>query len=73
MNKGWKMRLSFFMKLVNEYELGSGLGTVLSTITPLGGLITALVVRYTIMFCSYYTSNYDIFMPSLCLSTCYRR
>lgn len=49
MNKGWKMLLSFFMKLMNEYGLASGLGTVLSTITLLGDLITASVVRYYTM------------------------
>ena len=49
MSKVWKMPLSYCMKQMNVSGLVSGLGIVLFTTIPPGGLITVLVVRYTVM------------------------
>ena len=49
MNKVWRMPLSYCMKQMNVSGLVSGLGIVLFTIIPLGGLITVLVARYSVM------------------------
>lgn len=56
MNKASRMRLSFFMKSMNESELEYGLGIASFTTTPHGGLTTVLVVRYCIWFTPCYES-----------------
>ena len=49
MSKVSKMPLSSYMRQMNVSGLVSGLGIVLFTIIPLGGLITVLVARYSVM------------------------
>lgn len=47
MNKAWRKHLNFSMKQMNVSEQEFGLEIVSFIITPPGGLITVLVVRYS--------------------------